>query len=80
MNIYNLLVGRYRTQRDNDLKFLAEMPYEQGRKWVDKTFLEFMALHKENPEGFPISPPHEVVRTMRAYRKRRNADKRKALG
>ena len=78
IDIYNALVSRYRVQHDNDLKFLAEMPYEQGRRWVDKTFLEFMSLHKEDPEGFPISPPDEVVRMMRAYRKRKNAEKRKA--
>ena len=78
MDIYSSLVDRYRNQQDEDLKFLAEMPYEQGRRWVDKTFLEFMSLHKEDPEGFPISPPDEVVRMMRAYRKRKNAEKRKA--
>lgn len=71
-NLYMDLIGMYRNGVASELKFLAEMPYVQGRAWVDRTFADFMVLHEELPDRYPMVNPLEVIQTMRVCRKRVN--------
>lgn len=72
---YDALISLYRGG-NTGLKFLAEMPYEQGRQWVDKAFHDYFDLHRSDPDRYPIASIEEIVRTIRAYRKARNAERR----
>ena len=72
MDLYDYLIQQYRFTNNQDLKFLDEMPYDQGRKWVDQTFALFMDLHGVSPDRYPMQPPVEIVKTMRAYKKNQN--------
>lgn len=72
-DLYNYLVDQYKFNNHGELEFLAKMPYDQGRAWVDKTFAEYMEFHEQDPETWPDLNPIQVVETMRAYRKQRNA-------
>ena len=75
-DLYDHLVSLYRHYGVEDLKFLADMPYDQGRTYVDKTFSDFMELHEYDPKTWPMQEPKAVIQTMRAYRKRQNQFKR----
>ena len=77
INLYDQLVQEYTVYKNQDLKFLADMPYQQGRDWVDRTFALFMDLHETDPNRYPIQSASEVVKTMRAYRKSQNKLKKK---
>lgn len=75
-NLYTALIDKYKFEHIQDLKFLADMTYAQGRAWVDKTFADFMDLHEDDPERWPMQSALDVVKTMRAYRKKQNAFKK----
>lgn len=76
MELYNYLVEEYNILGNQDMKFLAEMPYEQGREWVNRAFALFMDLHNADPEHWPMQKPIDVVQTIRAYRKAQNKFKK----
>lgn len=71
--LYNELIKYSRMEvYKEELRFLAEMPYEQGHEWVRKCFAEFMDLNALDPENFPMDTPIGVVRAVRAHRKEKN--------
>lgn len=72
---YHALIASHRGG-NAEFKFLAEMPYEQGRQWVDKAFNDYFDLHRADPDRYPITSIEEIARTIRAYRKARNAERR----
>ena len=57
----------------DDLKFLVDMPYAQGRTWVDDAFDEFHRLSGADPVRYPRNaPPETVVALVRTHRKEQN--------
>lgn len=57
----------------DDLKFLVDMPYDQGRIWVDNAFDEFHRLSGADPVKYPRNaPPETVVALVRTHRKEQN--------
>lgn len=74
---YTALIASHRGG-NAEFKFLAEMPYEQGRQWVDKALNDYFDLRRSDPDPdrYPITSIEEIVRTIRAHRKARNAERR----
>lgn len=66
-----IMLSRKATYRD-ELKFLVEMPYEQGLQWVKKCIIEFDDLHALDPVKYHARVPIDVVRCVREYRKEKN--------
>ena len=74
---YAALVREYSVYRDEQFKFLAEMPFEQGRDWVKKMVDLYSELNAADPERYPVVTRRDMALAVKAYRKSKKQKKKK---
>lgn len=72
------LVREYSVYRDEQFKFLAEMPFEQGRDWVKKMVDLYSELNAADPERYPVVTRRDMALAVKAYRKSKKQKKQRS--
>ena len=66
---HSVLVREYSVYRDERFKFLAEMPFEQGRDWVRNMIILYDELNAADPAKYRATTCRDMAIAVKEYRK-----------